>query len=112
VLFPALVCLGVAFALLGSAQNAREVVIAGALVGVGHGFTFPILFGMLVTRAREADRGSAMAIFTALFDLGVVIGGPLFGFVISLGGFGAMFHAAAVAVVLGVLVFAVWDRRR
>ena len=78
------------------------MVLAGALVGVGHGFTFPILFGMLVTRARDADRGSALAIFTALFDLGVVVGGPLFGSVIRFSGFGAMFHTAAVAVFGGV----------
>jgi MFS family permease len=112
VLFPALLCLALAFVLLGSAQTSRDVVIAGALVGVGHGFTFPILFGMLVTRARDAERGSAMAIFTALFDLGVVIGGPLFGFVIDVGGFGAMFQTAAVAVGVGLLVFILWDRNR
>jgi MFS family permease len=112
VLVPALLCLATAFLLLGSAANERDVVIAGALVGLGHGFTFPILFGMLVTRARDADRGSAMAIFTALFDLGVVVGGPLFGLVIGLGGFGAMFDVAACAVAAGLLVFVIWDRAR
>jgi MFS family permease len=112
VLYPALACLATAFALLGSARKPGEVVLAGALVGVGHGFTFPILFGMLVTRVREADRGSAMAIFTALFDLGLVLGGPLFGAVIRFAGFGAMFHTAAVAVTVGLAVFSVWDRRR
>lgn len=112
VLFPALACLATAFVLLGSAAEPGEVVLAGALVGVGHGLTFPILFGMLVTRAREAERGSALAIFTALFDLGLVLGGPLFGGVIRLLGFGAMFYVAALAVALGLAVFVVWDRRR
>jgi predicted MFS family arabinose efflux permease len=53
-----------------------------------------------------------MAIFTALFDLGVVLGGPLFGGVIRFAGFGAMFYTAAVTVALGLSVFVVWDRRR
>jgi len=79
---------------------------------VGHGFTFPILFGILVTRTREADRGSAMAVFTALFDLGIFVGGPMFGAVIGWAGFPAMFLCAGAAVVAGLASFAAWDRGR
>jgi MFS family permease len=112
VLFPALLCIATGFLLLAGAETAGDVVLAGALCGVGHGFTFPILFGMVVTRAREAERGSAMAIFTALFDGGVLLGGPSFGLVIRLGGYSAMFAAAALVVLVGTVVFAVWDRGR
>lgn len=112
VLYPALASLAVAFTLLALAAGASEVVVAGIFFGIGHGFTFPILFGMVVTRARDADRGSAMGIYTALFDLGVVIGGPLFGAVVTAAGFSVMFGTAAAVVVAGTLVFLVWDGRR
>jgi MFS family permease len=112
VLFPALLCLVTGFLLLAGAERDGDVVLAGVLCGVGHGFTFPILFGMVVTRAREAERGSAMAIFTALFDGGVLLGGPSFGLAIRLGGYSAMFAAAGLAVLVGTAVFAVWDRGR
>ncbi len=88
------------------------MLLAGVLCGIGHGFTFPILFGIVVTRASEADRGSAMAVYTALFDVGVVIGGPAFGLLIRVGGFAAMFTGAALTVSLGAAIFAVWDRGR
>ena len=112
VLFPALAALAVGFALLAGADRTSDVLVAGVLCGAGHGFTFPIVFGMVVTRTRDADRGSAMAIYTALFDLGVVVGGPGFGFVIGASGYSAAFGAAAALIVVGATIFALWDRGR
>lgn len=111
VLLPALGCLCIAFVLLALADGPTEVVIAGTLFGAGHGFTFPILFGIVVTRAGEADRGSAMGILTGLFDLGVVVGGPLFGSIITRFGFPAAFATAGALTLAGTLVFVAWDAR-
>jgi predicted MFS family arabinose efflux permease len=111
VLFPALAALAAGFLVLAGAHSARDVLLAGLLCGAGHGYTFPILFGLVVTRAGEADRGSAMAIFTALFDLGVVLGGPAFGAISRSAGFPAMYASAATSLALGTLVYALWDRR-
>jgi len=112
VLLPALFCLTLAFVLLALADGPGDVILAGMMFGIGHGFTFPILFGIVVTRARDADRGSAMGILTGLFDLGVVLGGPLFGSIITAFGFSAAFGTAAAIVLLGTLVFVGWDARR
>jgi MFS family permease len=111
VLLPALACLAIAFVLLALAEGPQEVIVAGLLFGAGHGFTFPILFGIVVTRARDADRGSAMGILTGLFDLGVVLGGPLFGSIISGFGFSAAFGTAAAIMALGSVVYVGWDER-
>jgi MFS family permease len=111
VLLPALASLAAAFVLLALADGALEVALAGLLFGAGHGFTFPILFGIVVTRAGEADRGSAMGILTGLFDLGVVLGGPFFGSLITAFGFSTAFAAAAAIVAAGTLVFVAWDAR-
>ncbi len=111
VLYPALFCLAAGFVTLAGAAGERDVVVAGVLCGIGHGYTFPILFAVVVSRARAADRGSATAIFTALFDVGVVLGGPFFGALSRLG-YPEMYAAAAVVVALGSVVFAAWDRGR
>ncbi|MEE8476593.1 MAG: MFS transporter [Myxococcota bacterium] len=112
VLFPSLAALSMGFVVLAYADRAQDVLLAGVLCGLGHGFTFPILFGLVVTRTREADRGSGLAIYTALFDLGIVVGAPSFGFVIGDAGFAAAFIGAAVLVAGGASVFAIWDRGR
>jgi MFS family permease len=112
VLYPALATLAAGFLVLAFASSHRDVLIAGALCGAGHGYTFPLLFGMVVGRARTADRGSAMAIYTALFDVGVLIGGPLLGFIIEVRGYSEMFITAAALVMIGTAAFAVADRGR
>ncbi len=112
VLFPALASLAAGFFTLAFAQDAGDVAAAGVLCGLGHGFVFPILFGLVVGRAREVERGAAMSIFTALFDVGVLVGGPVLGLVIRLAGYPAMFVTAALIVCAGAVVFAFWDRGR
>lgn len=112
VLYPAVAMVAVGLFMLARATTAAEVVIAGALGGLGHGFSFPIVMGLVVSRARESERGSAVSVFTALFDLGMLIGGPLFGAVIAAAGYGAMFTVAASGILLGGVGFALWDRAR
>jgi len=111
VLFPALALLCAGLLVLSAAARTREVAIAGVLCGLGHGFTFPILSGLVVKRARDAERGAALSLFTALFDLGVLIGGPAFGAVIRTWGYPTAYAAAAGVVFVGAASFAAWDVR-
>jgi predicted MFS family arabinose efflux permease len=112
VLLPSLALLAGGLGLLAGAATPAYVLAAGLCCGAGHGMVFPILSGMVVSRAREAERGSALAIFTALFDAGVLVGGPSLGAVIRASGYPAMFAASALWVVLGSAVFVAWERRR
>ncbi len=111
VLFPALGALVVGFVVLARASSAIDVVLAGVLSGIGHGYAFPILFAFTVTRTPEAVRGSSLAFFTALFDIGVLFGGPLLGAIIEASGYPAMFLTAAGMLVAAMVAFYVWDRR-
>jgi len=110
-LWPALGLLALGLAGLALARSATTVAVSGLLCGFGHGFTFPILSGLVVHRARPAERGVALSLFTSLFDFGMLIGGPAFGFLLERSGYGAMYGAAAAVVVSGTLAFALWDAR-
>jgi predicted MFS family arabinose efflux permease len=109
-LYPAMATLAGGFLLLTLATSSAHVLLAGMLCGLGHGMTFPILMGLVVSRARDADRGAAMAIFTALFDLGMLLGGPAFGILIDTEGFAPAFGLGGLLLAAGGLVFAAWDR--
>jgi MFS family permease len=111
VLYPALGALACGLVVLSRASSGGAVVGAGLLCGLGHGYSFPILLGLVVHRARAAERGAALAIFTALFDGGTLIGGPLLGSVIRAFGYPPMFLAAAFLVGVGALGVALFDRR-
>ena len=112
VLLPALLAQAAGFVVLAHAGDAGDVLLAGLLCGIGHGYAFPILFALVVSRVDAGIRGTAMAIYTGLFDLGVLLGGPGLGFVIEHFGYSVMYGATAAIVVLGSIVFAVWDRAR
>ena len=110
VLYPALGSMVLGFVVLAFASAGGAVAVAGILCGAGHGYAFPIVMGMVVSRAADVDRGSAMAIFTGLFDVGALLGGPAFGAIISFGSYSSMFLAAAVWMLFGGLIYAFWDR--
>lgn len=110
VLYPALILFAGGFMVLAGAASSGAVLLAGALCGAGHGYAFPILYALAFGRAQLKNRGSASAIFTGLFDVGALFGGPAFGWLIAAFSYQAMFRIAAGWVVLGGIVFAVWDR--
>ena len=110
VLYPSLGILVVGFLVLAGAGSWVGVAIAGAFCGAGHGFIFPILTALLVDRAPDTDRGSAMSFFTALFDVGTLIGGPLLGAIIDNAGWGPMYVAAGAALAVAAVIFWRWDR--
>ena len=111
VMFPAFGMMVAGFIVLSTADGVGDMAVAGFLNGVGHGYVFPIMFAMVVTRARPSERGSASAIFTAVFDVGMLVGGPLFGLAIRLGDYRAMWLLAAGIVAVGAVVFARWDHQ-
>ncbi len=111
VLYPALVSIGVGFVVLAGAGGNGEIALAGLLCGIGHGYGFPILSGIVVDRAPDEDRGSAISLFTALFDLGILLAGPSLGLIITVFGYSPMFIFSSVFILACTGVFAVWDAR-
>jgi predicted MFS family arabinose efflux permease len=110
-LLPALACTAVGLVLLGHATGGAMVIAAGLACGAGHGFAFPILSALVVARAAAGDRGVALSVFTALFDLGLLVGGPALGLVVERSDYTVMFDVAAAVVVVALVAFAALDRR-
>ncbi len=107
---PAMLALAGGLAVLTLAESNVGVAVAGTLCGIGHGYTFPILYALTVDRSRTAERGAAMAVYTGLFDVGTLVGGPILGLVIRWAGYDAMFLTAAGFIVVGLSLFRLWDR--
>jgi len=72
------------------------VALAGAVVmGVGFAVVYPALALLVIDRVPEERRGSALGSFTAFFDAGFGLGGPLMGALAALGGYALTFWAGA-----------------
>ena len=111
VLVPSLGLAAVGVTILALATGPAHLIAAAIVLGTSHAFAFPILSALVVTRAQPDERGSAIALFTALFDLGVLFGGPSFGASVKYGGYRISFGLAAVVLVVCTAVYVVWDRR-
>lgn len=98
------------FVVLAAAQTVAAVAASAGLLGIGHGLLFPVLASQVVVRARDAERGSAMAIFTSLFDLAVLTAAPAVGVTIDWRGYTTAFTGLGVFIGMGLVGYLLWDR--
>lgn len=102
---------GLGLGFLALAQAIPLFVLAAVVTGTAHGAAFPLLSSDVVNRARINERGSAMATFTSIFDIALLAGAPVVGFLIDGFDYLVAFGVAGVAVISGSLVYWLWDRR-
>jgi predicted MFS family arabinose efflux permease len=107
----ALVAYGLSLAILALAGSVPLLIAAAVLGGMAHGAVFPILTSQVVLRARTSERGSAMAIFTSIFDVALLVAAPTVGFLIDGFSYRLAFGCVAIALGLGAVVYSIWDRR-
>lgn len=100
-------CLG----LLAVAGTVPVLATAALMGGLAHGAVFPIVTSQVVTRARTAERGSAMSIFTSIFDIALLGSAPAVGALIDGWSYLVAFSTISVALGIGAAVYAFWDRR-
>jgi predicted MFS family arabinose efflux permease len=111
VLLPALLAMAAGLCVLGLGAGEIAFHLAAVLCGAGHGYVFPILSALALSRARASLSSTTISVYTAFFDLAVLIGGPLLGGIARAHGHGAMFTATGGAVMLSMLIFWAWDER-
>lgn len=109
---PALAAYAIAGLWVAEASTATELILAGALAGVGHGYCFPVLTGQVVTRAPDGRRGAALATFSGLWEVTAIGATPVFGALADEAGDGTMFAVAALAGLIGLVLWVPLEHRR
>ncbi len=94
----------IGLALLALAPNFATALAGGLVMGAGFSLLFPSLAVIAVERTGEHQRGAALGIFTAFFDVGVGLGAPLAGAVAAVLDYSAAFWFAAALAAAGVAV--------
>jgi predicted MFS family arabinose efflux permease len=107
----AIVSYGLSLVMLGQSQAVPLFVIAAFLGGLGHGAVFPVLSSSVVYRARASERGSAVSIFTSIFDVALLLSAPTVGSMIEGFSYTVAFTTVGALLVVGGLIYSVWDKR-
>ncbi len=107
---PSLIFFAVSMDLLGFVDSLWDLVLAGVIFGLSHGFMYPTLYALVIDFAGEANRGKAVAICSAAFTGGGMLGSFINGVVAESYGFVAMFLSMGAISLIGFIVFAVFAR--
>jgi len=99
---PALASYTAAMLLVASAGTTFDLLIAGLLAGLGHGYCFPVVTGQVITRAGDDVRGMAVAMFTGLWDCALLVMTPVFGLLSDAFDDAVMFAIAAIWATVGL----------
>jgi len=107
---PALALYLGALVVLAGAADSGALLTAGLLAGLGHGACFPVVVSLVVTRAPERWRGSAMSAFTATWQATELVLPPLFGLLADAHDDAVMYAGAVAATLGGLAAWAALER--
>jgi len=88
------------------------LLLAATFNGIGHGFLFPGLSSYIVKRSEPRKRGAGLALFTASFDGGILLGGLCSGYISQGYGYPTAFIASALLMLCSLPAFVVINRRK
>ncbi len=81
------------------------LILSGLVTGCGHGLLFPCLNSLAIRNEPINIRGKITGIFTGGIDTGAFIGSVMLGYIGEWAGFGALFFAAGLALLIGFGVY-------
>lgn len=112
VALPSMLTLAVGYFMLVLPPTAATLIGAALVMGTANAVLYPTLAALVLDRAPAAERGLALGTLSASWDLGVVVGSALVGFVADHASFGAGFAVGGVATLLGAATFLYMERGR
>ncbi|OBA50459.1 MFS transporter permease [Kocuria sp. ICS0012] len=105
VVYLGLVCFAVALGILAVANQDWQVVVAGAMTGLGYGTLMPAAQAIAVSAVPAHKLGTGISTLLLLMDVGVGVGPVILGLLLSAAGFGAMYAVLAVLVVVAAVLY-------
>ena len=105
VVYLGLICFAVALGILAVATQDWQVVVAGAMTGLGYGTLMPAAQAIAVSAVPAHKLGTGISTLLLLMDVGVGIGPVVLGLLLSATGFGTMYTVLAVLVVVAAVLY-------
>jgi len=105
VIFPAALIIALNLVLISQIRGFGLLVVSGFIAGLGQGLIYPALNTYIIDFLGFDNKGLAMGLYFSLFDAGVGLGSPFFGWVSDLAGYRNMYLLAAALLFLFSLIF-------
>lgn len=105
-LYPALLMVPIAFALLGLSTTRWQMALSAVVFGIGWGAAYPALATFILNNTDPARRARTFGSIMWAFDTGIAVGSLVLGAIGQRYGLGTAFLCAAVLSVFAVPIFA------
>jgi MFS family permease len=90
---------------IGFSHQIVGFLVAGALMGMGSGFSIPTLQALAVRHVPADRRGAATGTYFAAFDMGFGVGALVWGFVAELTSYRTMYLATLLPLALAAAIY-------
>ncbi len=94
---------GLSFVYMANTQG--SIMILGIILGCAHGILFPPLSTLMLDAVGQESRGTGTGLFNASMDIGNMSGAYMAGAMADFWGFGAMYCALGMLIILGLIIF-------
>jgi MFS family permease len=81
------------------------LVVTGFVGGLGQGLIFPALSTYIIDFLGRENKGLAISLYLSLFDVGMGLGSPLFGWISDMAGYRWMYRIAGLCLLASTAVF-------
>jgi len=105
VIFPAALLIGLNLFWIAGSHSYWVFVASGFAAGLGQGLLFPALSTYMIDFLGRGNKGLAIGLYLSLFDVGMGVGSPLFGWISDIAGYRQMYVAAGCLIILLTAIF-------
>jgi MFS family permease len=100
----ALIIVGNLF-VIAQVRSLALLLVTGFVGGLGQGLIFPALQTYIIDFLGRGNKGMAISLYNSLFDVGMGLGSPVFGWISDMAGYRWMYRVAGILLLLSTAVF-------
>jgi MFS family permease len=105
VILPAALIIVANLFLIAQVRSFALLMVTGFIGGLGQGLIFPALSTYIIDFLGRENKGLAISLYLSLFDVGMGIGAPFFGWMSDLAGYRWMYRIAGLFLLVSTVVF-------
>ncbi|MGB7296750.1 MAG: MFS transporter, partial [Candidatus Aminicenantales bacterium] len=98
VIFPAACIISLNCVLISSVRSQAMFILTGFIGGFGQGLIFPALSAYIIDILGRENKGLALSLYLSLFDVGMGMGSPFFGWISDLSGYRTRYLVAGAVL--------------
>jgi MFS family permease len=105
VIIPAALIIALNLFVIAQVRSFPLLMITGFVGGLGQGLIFPALSTYIIDFLGRENKGLAISLYSSLFDVGMGLGSPFFGWISDIAGYRWMYRIAGMFLLVSTVVF-------